>query len=124
MFTHHLHLLLFSVQRYQHVLHFDLYTSHEQVERVQRANFIHFLVLCLVPTALLIIVVTAIVSKETDCGTVGLTTCKMEPRSFTNAFTSVCVCDAVRLGSNSSATEEAESSDENNPFWLSRTLQQ
>jgi hypothetical protein len=118
-FTHHLHLLLFSVQRYQHVLHFDLYTSHEQVERVQRASFIHFLVLCFVPTALLIIVVTTIVSKETDCGTVGLTTCKMEPRSFTNAFTSVCVCDAVRLAT--SATEEA---DEDNPFWLSRTLQQ
>ena len=110
MFTHHLHLLLFSVQRYQHVLHFDLYTSHEQVERVQRANFIHFLVLCLVPTALLIIVVAAIVSKDSDCGTVGLTTCEMEPRSFTNAFTSACICDAVRI--TSSVTEE----DEDNPF--------
>jgi hypothetical protein len=109
--SHHLHLLLFSVQRCQHILHFDLYTSHEQVERVQRANFIHFLVLCLVPTALLIIVVTAIVSKENDCGTVGLTTCKMEPRSFTNAFTSACVCDSVRIAS--SVTEEA---DEDNPF--------
>jgi hypothetical protein len=109
--SHHLHLLLFSVQRYQHVLYFDLFTSREQVERVQRANFIHFLVLCLVPTALLIIVVTAIVSKENDCGTVGLTTCKMEPRSFTNAFTTACVCDSVRIAS--SVTEEA---DENNPF--------
>ena len=88
----------------------SIFTLREQVERVQRANFIHFLVLCLVPTALLIIVVAAIVSKDSDCGTVGLTTCEMEPRSFTNAFTSACICDAVRI--TSSVTEE----DEDNPF--------
>ena len=30
---------------------------HQEVERIQRANFLHFMVLCLVPTTLLIIVI-------------------------------------------------------------------
>lgn len=69
---------------------------HQEVLRVQRANFIHFLVLCLVPTTLLLIVIAAIVSEDGECGsTAGLTVCEREPRSFVNAFTSRCICDAV-----------------------------
>jgi hypothetical protein len=71
-----------------------------QVERVQRANFIHFFLLCLVPTALLVIVIAAIVSDDGDCGSSGddeLLACEMEPRSFANAFTTTCICDAVRI---------------------------
>ncbi len=66
---------------------------------MQRANFIHFLVLCLVPTALLVIVIAAIVSEDGDCGSGGdeLMACEMEPRSFANAFTTTCICDAVRI---------------------------
>ena len=75
---------------------------HRELERVQRANFIHFLVLCLVPTTLLIIVIAAIVGEDTECGhsgeidNNGLTVCEREPRSFVNAFTSRCICEAVR----------------------------
>jgi len=69
----------------------------QEVKRVQRANFIHFLVLCLVPTTLLLIVVAAIVSEDGECeSTAGLTLCEREPRSFVNAFTSRCICDAIR----------------------------
>ncbi|KAL7543795.1 hypothetical protein ACHAXR_013131 [Thalassiosira sp. AJA248-18] len=71
---------------------------HREVERVQRANFIHFLVLCLVPTTLLLIVIAAIVSEDGECGggDNGLTVCEREPRNFVNAFTSRCICDAVK----------------------------
>ncbi len=76
------------------------YVATQKVERVQRANFIHFLVLCLVPTALLIIVIAAIVSEDGECGDGAgdeFTICEMEPRSFANAFTTTCICDAVRI---------------------------
>ena len=56
--------------------------------------------LCLVPTALLVIVIAAIVSYDGGCGGSGgdeLTACEMEPRSFANAFTTTCICDAVRI---------------------------
>ncbi|KAL3817666.1 hypothetical protein ACHAXA_002011 [Cyclostephanos tholiformis] len=72
---------------------------HREIERVQRANFVHFLVLCLVPTALLIIVIAAIVSEDGGCGDGAsdeFTSCEMEPRSFANAFTTTCICDAIR----------------------------
>ena len=68
-----------------------------EVQRVQRANFIHFLVLCLVPTTLLIIVIIAIVSEDGECSsTNNLTVCEREARSFVNAFTSRCICDAIK----------------------------
>jgi len=68
----------------------------KEVERVQRANAIHFALLCLVPTSLLLIVIAAIVSEDSECSGDGLTVCEREPRSFVNAFTTRCICDAVR----------------------------
>jgi len=71
---------------------------YQEVERIQRANFLHFMVLCLVPTTLLIIVIAAILSEDGECnGDVdGLAVCQREPRSFVNAFTSRCICDAIQ----------------------------
>merc|ERR1711966_97414 len=70
----------------------------QQMSTVQRANFIHFLVLCLVPTTLLLIVIVAMISEEGECGsTTDLTVCEMEPRSFVNAFTRRCICDALKI---------------------------
>ncbi len=68
----------------------------KEVERVQRTNAIHFALLCLVPTSLLLIVIAAIVSEDSECTGDGLTVCEREPRSFVNAFTTRCICDAVR----------------------------
>lgn len=72
----------------------------QEVRRVQRANFIHFLVLCLVPTILLLIVIAAILGEDGECGADdgagGPVVCQREPRSFVNAYTSRCICDAVR----------------------------
>ena len=66
-----------------------------EVERMQRNNCIHFAVLCLVPTSLLLIVVAAILSEDGECSGDGLTACEREPRTFVNAFTTRCICDAV-----------------------------
>jgi hypothetical protein len=69
-----------------------------EVERIQRSNFLHFLVLCLVPTSLLIIVIAAILSEDGECSLQDgglLTVCEREPRTFVNAFTTRCICDAV-----------------------------
>lgn len=65
-----------------------------ELRRVQRASFIHFVLLCLIPTALLIIVIATVVGDEEDCES-DATVCSLEPRSFMNAFTTRCVCDAI-----------------------------
>ena len=76
-------------------------TVLRELERVQKANFIHFLILCLVPTSLLLIVISAIMNEESDCGSAiesgGVSlVCEKEERAFVNAFTSRCLCNAVK----------------------------
>lgn len=72
-------------------------TIRTEIERMQRSNFIHFVVLCLVPTSLLLIVIAAILSEDGECGVEegGMTSCEREPRKFVNAFTTRCICEAV-----------------------------
>lgn len=65
-----------------------------ELQRVQRASFIHFILLCLIPTALLMIVVITVFGEEEYCGS-EITTCYQEARSFINAFTTRCICDAL-----------------------------
>jgi len=77
----------------------DINTRREairtEIELMQHSNFIHFVVLCLVPTSLLLIVIAAILSEDGECSAEGLTVCEREPRTFVNAFTSRCICEAV-----------------------------
>eukprot|EP00529_Nitzschia_sp_RCC80_P036832 CAMPEP_0113460860 /NCGR_PEP_ID=MMETSP0014_2-20120614/11222_1 /TAXON_ID=2857 /ORGANISM="Nitzschia sp." /LENGTH=191 /DNA_ID=CAMNT_0000352561 /DNA_START=66 /DNA_END=641 /DNA_ORIENTATION=+ /assembly_acc=CAM_ASM_000159 len=68
-----------------------------ELQRVQRASFIHFLILCLIPTSLLLIVLATVFGEEEDCESTA-TTCEMEPRTFINAFTTRCICDAITIG--------------------------
>jgi hypothetical protein len=65
-----------------------------ELRRVQRASFIHFMLLCLIPTALLIIVIATVVGDEEACQSEA-TFCELEPRTFVNAFTTRCVCDSI-----------------------------
>ena len=67
----------------------------EEINRRRKSNFSHFLMLCLIPTFLLVIVVASIVGEDQQCGVDVPTTCMNEPRSFINAFTTRCICDAV-----------------------------
>lgn len=65
-----------------------------ELQRVQRASCLHFAVLCLIPAALLLVVLLALVSGEEDC-TSDVTHCELETRTFVNAFTTRCVCEPV-----------------------------
>lgn len=65
-----------------------------ELRRVQRASFLHFALLCLIPTALLLIVVATVIGDEEECSS-DATFCELEPRTFINAFTTRCVCDPI-----------------------------
>ena len=68
-----------------------------ELERVQRSNFLHFMVLLLVPTCLLMVIFINVLTENENCNEgEQWTTCTKEPRSFINAFTSRCICDAVK----------------------------
>eukprot|EP00977_Amphora_coffeiformis_P008306 scaffold1878_cov170-Amphora_coffeaeformis.AAC.19 len=67
-----------------------------ELRRVQRASFLHFVLLCLIPTALLIIVIATVAGEDEVCES-DATFCELEPRTFMNAFTTRCVCDAIPI---------------------------
>jgi predicted nucleic acid-binding Zn ribbon protein len=48
-----------------------------ELQRVQRASFMHFMLLCLIPTALLLVVVVTVFGEEEPCGS-QLATCRQE----------------------------------------------
>lgn len=65
-----------------------------ELHRVQRASFIQFILLCMIPTALLCIVIATVLGDEEPCGS-DIAICRQEPRTFMNAFTTRCICDAI-----------------------------
>jgi len=65
-----------------------------ELKRIQRASFLHFALLCLIPTVLVLVVVLALLSDTEEC-TSEVTFCELESRSFVNAFTSRCICDPI-----------------------------
>ncbi|CAJ1969302.1 unnamed protein product [Cylindrotheca closterium] len=67
-----------------------------ELQRVQRASFVHFLILCLIPTSLLLIVVITVLRDDDLCESTA-TLCEEEPRTFINAFTTRCVCNAIQV---------------------------
>jgi hypothetical protein len=67
-----------------------------ELQRVQRASFIHFLILCLIPTTLLLVVIATILGDDEECDSEA-TECEKEARTFINAFTTRCVCDAITV---------------------------
>lgn len=65
-----------------------------ELQIVQRASFIHFMILCLIPISLLLIVIVTVLGEDEECESLA-TTCAREVRTFINAFTTRCVCDAI-----------------------------
>jgi hypothetical protein len=65
-----------------------------ELQIVQRTSFIHFMMLCLIPTSLLVIVIATVFGEDEDCESLA-TSCVREARTFINAFTTRCVCDAI-----------------------------
>ena len=68
----------------------------QELQRVQRTSFLHFLILCLIPTVLLFIVIATVISEDEECFSEA-TICHKEARSFINAFTTRCVCEAIAV---------------------------
>ena len=56
-----------------------------ELQRVQRASFIHFMILCLIPTSLLFIVIATVLGEDEECESAA-TTCEKEPRTFISKF--------------------------------------
>jgi hypothetical protein len=74
-----------------------------ELQRTQRISFCHFLIVCTVPLVLIMIVLTAILADSDECAS-EVTDCGFEPRSFTNAFTTRCVCDPISIARNENST--------------------
>ena len=67
-----------------------------ELERVQRTSFMHFVILCLIPTVLLFIVIATVIGEDEVCYSEA-TICHKEERSFINAFTTRCICEAIAV---------------------------
>lgn len=65
-----------------------------ELQRVQRASFIHFMILCLIPTSLLFIVIATVLGEDDECESVA-TTCEKEPRTFISKFGNAGFCDKI-----------------------------
>jgi hypothetical protein len=67
-----------------------------EVHRIQKANFCHFMVLCFVPTSLLLIVLISALQDQGICGSSapGMI-CEEEERIFVHAFTTRCICSTI-----------------------------
>ena len=65
-----------------------------ELARVQRTSCLHFALLCIIPAALMMVVVVALLSESEVC-TSEITYCELEPRTFVNAFTTRCICDPI-----------------------------
>lgn len=67
-----------------------------ELQRTQRISFCHFVLLCLVPALLVgVVVVAAFQNSSVDDCYSPVTSCRLQDRTFTNAFTTRCVCDPI-----------------------------
>jgi len=73
-----------------------------ELKRLQRASFLHFVVLCSVPVILLIILIATVIADSEDCES-DATFCELEPRTFVNAFTTRCVCNPLQVSRDDSS---------------------
>jgi hypothetical protein len=69
----------------------------EELAIIQKTNFIHFGILCLVPIFLLLLVLISSISKQGSCNGYEGVTCEYEERAFMNAFSTRCICTAFTM---------------------------
>ena len=72
----------------------------EELQRIQRTNFIHFGILCLVPVFLLVLVIASAFNTKGPCEGFGDSECRWEERMFMNAFATKCICTGFGLANN------------------------
>jgi hypothetical protein len=70
---------------------------NEELLRVQKKNFIHFTILCMVPIFLLVLVLVSSLTSKNTCNGYEIASCQYEERSFMNAFARRCICTAFDM---------------------------
>jgi hypothetical protein len=68
-----------------------------ELKRIQRDSFIRFAVMCIIPLVLLVVVLATISNANKEPCESDIVFCQLEPRSFSNVFTSRCVCDPIPI---------------------------
>lgn len=74
-------------------------TLNQELNRVQRTNFIHFSTLCSIPILLIGLVLFYSFRDDGDCIGYDVLNCRREPRHFMNAFGNECICEAFNFTS-------------------------
>lgn len=68
-----------------------------EIQRIQRVSFLQFALLCLIPSVMIIVVLwESMMGGTEDCSSEA-THCILEARTFMNAFTTRCVCEAIQV---------------------------
>jgi hypothetical protein len=70
---------------------------NNELVRIQRTNFIHFGVLCMLPVFMLVLVVITSFRQSGTCEGYETYTCDFEQKEFMNAFVSRCICTAIEV---------------------------
>eukprot|EP00553_Chaetoceros_curvisetus_P000891 CAMPEP_0204627716 /NCGR_PEP_ID=MMETSP0717-20131115/14254_1 /ASSEMBLY_ACC=CAM_ASM_000666 /TAXON_ID=230516 /ORGANISM="Chaetoceros curvisetus" /LENGTH=172 /DNA_ID=CAMNT_0051644061 /DNA_START=12 /DNA_END=530 /DNA_ORIENTATION=+ len=69
----------------------------EELDRIQRTNFIHFGFLCSIPLCLLGLVLINSFRSPGECESIAGAECHFEGRFFINAFSKRCLCNSIQL---------------------------
>ena len=72
-----------------------------ELKRIQRRSFINFVILCSLPLLLFTMMIIVIFTSNGDesCPST-ITNCRLEARTFANAFTTRCLCDPIPVERN------------------------
>lgn len=70
-----------------------------ELKRRQRISCIQFTIMCSIPLLLFVIMVILVTQDSVPC-TSTITKCILQPRSFTNAYTTRCICDPIPVERN------------------------
>lgn len=68
-----------------------------ELRRAQKSSFVQFLLLCMIPTVLLLVVIGTVLGDTEECASTETTFCAMEERTFMNAFTTRCICESIEV---------------------------
>jgi hypothetical protein len=73
----------------------------QELKRIQRRSFFNFVLLCTIPLLLFVTMIIIVFSGDSDKGCLStITYCRLEQRSFVNAFTTRCLCDPIPVERN------------------------
>jgi hypothetical protein len=70
---------------------------HQELLRIQRTNFYHFGLICLVPLVMLLLVVITSLNQDGSCEADFGTECFYENRGFMSAFARQCICKGIKV---------------------------